>query len=57
MHLTKFANTLTILPMMCEPESPLIPMKSVKEQSEMSRGELTRNQYGCLSQLFSASHI
>jgi hypothetical protein len=30
-HSTKFANTLTILPRMCEPQGPLIPRKSAKE--------------------------
>jgi hypothetical protein len=57
MHLTKFANTSTIVPRTCEPEGPLIPRKSAKEKLEMSSIELTRKQDGCLSQLFSALHI
>jgi hypothetical protein len=57
MHLTKLTNTLTIIPRMCEPKDPLLPRKSVKEKLEMSSGELTRKQDGCLSQLFSVSHI
>jgi hypothetical protein len=43
MHSTKFANTLMILPRMCEPEGPLLPRKSVKEKLKMSSGELTKN--------------
>jgi hypothetical protein len=31
MPLTKFANTSTILPKTCEPQGPLIPRKSAKE--------------------------
>ncbi len=42
MHLTKFVNTSTILPRMCEPVGPLIPWKSVKEKLDMSSGEVTR---------------
>jgi hypothetical protein len=57
MYSTKFANTSTILPRMCEHEGPLIPRKSAKVRLELSSGELTRIQDGCLSQLFSASHI
>ncbi len=57
MHSTKFTSTLMILPRKYEPEGPLIPRKSAKEKLEMSSGELTRKQDGCLSQLFSASHI
>jgi hypothetical protein len=30
-HLIKFANTLTIFPRMFEPQGPLIPRKSAKE--------------------------
>ncbi len=57
MLLTKFASTLTILPRMCEPQGPLIPRKSAKENWKYPCCELTRKQDGCLSQLFSASHI
>jgi hypothetical protein len=57
MHLTKFTNTTMISPRTCEPEDPLIPRKNSKEKLEMSSGELTRKQDGCLSKLFSASHI
>ncbi len=57
MHSMMFANTLTILPRMCKSEGPLVPGKSVKEKLKISNGELTRKQDGCLSQLFSASHI
>jgi hypothetical protein len=49
MHSTKFANTLTISPKTCEPEGPLIPRNSAKEKLEMSSGELSRKQDGCLS--------
>jgi hypothetical protein len=57
MHSTKFVNTLTILPRTCESEGPLIQRKSAKEKVEMSSVELKSKQDGCLSQLFSASHI
>jgi hypothetical protein len=55
--LNEVVNTSTILPRTCEPEGPLVPRKSAKEKLEMSSDELTRKKDGCLSQLFSASHI
>ena len=39
-----------ILPRTCKPEGSLISRKSAKKKLEMSSGELTRKQVGCLSE-------
>jgi hypothetical protein len=41
---------LMILPRTCKPEGSLISRKSAKKKLEMSSGELTRKQVGCLSE-------